>query len=187
MSTVPRDFCRGFRDCYTAILKGLVINPIVGGIMMGIPSYFLITIILGHSSFANYYPIGSVYLSPVYTLFGLTVIAWFLELISIKFHLPNLLGFCAFCHSAIGSWWLVNFVIIFLAGWYYLPLNMIFIALMSFLVPSLIWHITGDIIRAYKDKLVEEIATIHRELEAPRFVSQMDNTTVEVPSGIPKY
>ncbi len=158
----PRDLCKGFRECYKAVMKAVVLNPIVAGFCMGIPTYFLLSGLLFKDSILVFTP-ESQYLQnsvsgPYYTLLAFTILAWFIELLGIKFKMPNLLSLCAFCHAAIGSWWLVNFVIIFFAGWSYIAFRLMWVVLMGLLTPSVIWHITGDIIRAYKKKLIDEIA-----------------------------
>lgn len=166
----PRDLCRGFRECYAAVLKAVVASPIVAGFAMGIPVYFLLSALLWQGSIIQFMP-EFVYVqnnasAPFYTILGFTIFAWLLELIGMKWTLPNLLGICAFCHSAIGSWWLVNFIILFFAGWSYVPLRLMTILLLSVITPAIIWHITGDILRAYKRKLIDEIASHHRGLAA---------------------
>ena len=57
------------------------------------------------------------------------------------------------------SWWLVNFAIIFMGGWSYIPPRIMILILMGIIIPGIIWHLTADIIRAYKHKLIEEIAS----------------------------
>ena len=73
--------------------------------------------------------------------------------------MPNVLGIMAFGHSAIGSWWLVNFAIIFIGGWSYIPAGIMMLILMGIIIPGILWHLTADIIRAYKHKLIDEIAS----------------------------
>ena len=170
MPSAPRDLCRGFRECYTAVLKAVVMNPIVAGVAMGIPVYFLLSALLWQGSIVQFMP-EFIYVqqnasAPFYTVLGFTTFAWILELVAIKMMLPNILGICAFCHSAIGSWWLVNLVVLFFVGWAYVPLRLMFILLLSVMSPAIIWHITGDIMRAYKRKLIDEIAAHHTGLAA---------------------
>jgi hypothetical protein len=159
----PRDLCRGFRECYNAILKAVVANPHVAGFCMGIPTYFLLSALLFQGTMLSFVP-EAVYFqtnlsAPYYTILALNIVAWILELIAVHKMLPNLLGICAFCHTAFGSWWFVNFVILFLAGWYYIPFRVMFAVLLSILSPAIIWHITGDVLRAYKKKLIDEIVS----------------------------
>ena len=161
-SNPPRDLCRGFRECYNAVLNAVVANPVVAGLFMGIPTYFLLTALSMQGTIITFYP-ESIYIqntvnSPFFTLLGFSVGAWLLELASIRWKLPNLMNICAFGHSAVGSWWLVNLTIIFFAGWQYIPFRLMFIVLLGFMAPAIIWHITGDVIRAYTQKLVYEIA-----------------------------
>ena len=129
---------------------------------MGIPTYFLITSMLFHGTIITYSPeyisIASNASAPFYILLAFTAFAWIIELIGIYTKSPTLLGLFAFGHAAVGSWWLVNFAIIFIGGWSYIPLRIMFILLLSILTPAVVWHITGDIIRAHKNKFIEEIA-----------------------------
>ena len=138
-------------------MVAIVKSPVIAGAMMGIPVYFLLFCLAGYNTrlytYIQYVPSTG----PFYTLLAITVAGWCIELVGIKMMLPNLLHMCAFGHAAIGSWWLVNFVILFFAGWQYLPHDIMFIALIGFLVPSVIWHVTGDIVRAYTRKLIAEI------------------------------
>jgi hypothetical protein len=51
----------------------------------------------------------------------------------------------------------VNFVLFLFAGWRYIPVDLMFKLLTLLLTPSIVWHITGDIIRALKKKQIAEI------------------------------
>lgn len=137
---------------------------------MGIPTYYLISGLLfdGSTFFfhAEYTFVKNTITAPYYTLLSLTILAWIIELAGIRWNLPNLLGICAFCHAAVGSWWLVNFVIIGLAGWSYIPMRMMAIVLLAIMIPAVIWHITGDIIRAYMKNVLEEIERTSHGLAA---------------------
>lgn len=168
MPSQPRDLCKGFRECYNAVLNAIVMNRIVAGICMGLPTYFLLSAILFQRSVITFLP-ERVYIEnsvsgPFYTLLSFTILAWILELIGIKWVLPNLLNICAFCHAAVGSWWLVNLIIVFFAGWSYIPFTLMFTVLFALATPSIIWHITGDIIRAYKRKIINTIANHNQAL-----------------------
>jgi hypothetical protein len=161
MARTPRDLCKGCRECYNGILQAVVKNPIVASIMMGIPSYFMLSCLLFDGItiiYPEFYAMRSNIVAPFYTLLGFTIAAWIMEMIAIKWMMPNLLSMCAFGHSAVGSWWLVNFGILIFAGWSYLPVRMVFIFMISILTPAIIWHITGDIVREYKKKLIEQIS-----------------------------
>ena len=129
---------------------------------MGMPTYFLLFVLAFQGTAISFIPeyvyIQSNATSAFYALFGLTFFAWILELVAMKMVLPNLLSVCAFSHSAVGSWWLVNFCIVAFAGWSYVPIRVMFLLLLSVLIPAVIWHITGDILREYKQKLLDEIA-----------------------------
>jgi hypothetical protein len=189
MSRIPKDYCKGCRECYGGILQAVVKNPIIAGIMMGIPSYFLITALLFDGSTIIYpelYAIKSNVTAPFYTLMGFTILAWIVELIGIKMMLPNLLNLCAFGHSAVGSWWLVNFGILLFAGWSYLPVRMMFIFMLSILTPAIVWHITADIIRKYKEKLIEEINLESQALASQEIAFSQDIETRQG-TGTPKY
>jgi hypothetical protein len=161
-SSTPRDLCKGVRECYTAILRAVVMNSWIAGACMGLPTYFLLAGISFQSSLITLYPGYSHVVTsasgPFYTVFTFTVLAWLVELAGIRWKLPNLLHMCAFGHAAVGSWWLVNLVILFFAGWYYIAFGMMWKLLSALIAPAVIWHITGDIIRAYKQKLLDEIA-----------------------------
>lgn len=158
--THPRDICSGCRGCYSAILKTVVKSPIIAGICMGIPTYFLLFGFLWSGYITPLYMYGNI-VGPYYTIVGFTVLAWCIELASIYWVLPNLMAVCAFCHSAIGSWWLVNFFITLFIAWKYIPLNLIFIVFCGILTPAVLWHITGDILHAYTEKLIADIERIH--------------------------
>jgi hypothetical protein len=163
----PRDLCKGVRECYNAILRAIVVNPIIAGACMGIPTYFLLSAIAFQDSvlvFASSMAVRSTVSGPFFTLLTFTILAWIVELVGIRWKLPNLLNICAFGHAAVGSWWLVNLVILSFAGWYYVPFRLMLGLLSALIAPSMIWHITGDIIRAYKQKLIEEIANYNQTL-----------------------
>ena len=160
MSRNPRDLCKGCRECYNGILHSVVKNPIIAAIMMGIPSYFMIfcTLFDGVTvMYPEFYAMKSNIVAPFYTLLGFTISAWIIEMIAMKFMMPSVLSMCAFGHSAVGSWWLVNLGILVFAGWSYLPVRMVFVFMFSILVPAIVWHITADIVREYKRKLIEQI------------------------------
>lgn len=184
----PKDNCKGCRDCYNGILTVLIKSPIIAGIMMGIPSYFLLSCILFDGTtflYPELYSIKSTITGPFYTLTGFTILSWLVELVGIKMMLPNLLILCAFGHSAVGSWWLVNFVILLFAGWSYLPVRFMFIYMITILIPAIIWHITADIIRKYKEKLIEQI---NRETQALSqqeiaFSTEVDVNTTPISSS----
>lgn len=166
---MPRDLCKGVRGCYKAILKTLVIHPILAAIFMGLPTYFLgvIAIIKAFAIFQPEFMLiqAAATTTPFYTLLGFTAVAWAIEIASIHLVLPNVLHICGFCHSAIGSWWLVNFCIIFLVGWTYIPSNYMFAVLVASFVPAIIWHITADIIHAYRVKMIESLSSLAQPLE----------------------
>jgi hypothetical protein len=185
MPRTPKDYCKGCRECYTGILQAVVKNPVIAGIMMGIPSYFLLSCLLFDGSTIIYpelYAMKSTITAPFYTLMAFTIAAWLVELIGIKMMLPNLLNLCAFGHSAVGSWWLVNFGILLFAGWSYLPVRMMFIFMLTILTPAVVWHITADIIRNYKEKLIEQIHFQSQALAAQEIAFSPD-----IESGAPKY
>lgn len=145
-------------------MGAIVQSPVIAGVLMGLPVYFMLLCIAAFHSNLYVYVNYTTSTGPIYTLFAFTLVGWIIELIGIRWTLPNLLHICAFSHAAIGSWWLVNFVILFFAGWSYLPANLMTIALIGLLAPSGIWHVTGDIIRAYKKKLIAQIENHHRAL-----------------------
>jgi len=179
MARTPKDYCKGCRECYGGILQAVVKNPIIAGIMMGIPSYFLLSAVLFDGTMIIYpelYAIKSNITAPFYTLMGFTIVAWLIELIGIKMMLPNLLNLCAFGHSAVGSWWLVNLGILMFAGWSYLPVKMVFLFMLSILTPAIIWHIAGDIIREYKRKLIEQINLQSQALAQQEIAFSSDET-----------
>ena len=160
---MPRDICKGFRECYNAVMKAVVANAIITGVLMGIPSFYLVTGLLMHGTVITYSPeyisIANNASGPFFVLLGFTLLAWVIGCLAIKFMMPTALGIMAFGHSAIGSWWLVNFAIIFMGGWSYIPPRIMILILMGIIIPGIIWHLTADIIRAYKHKLIDEIAS----------------------------
>jgi hypothetical protein len=89
---------------------------------------------------------------------------------------------CAFGHSAVGSWWLVNLGILMFAGWSYLPVRMVFLFMISILTPAIVWHITADIIRKYKEKLIEQIQAHTQALAAQEVAF-----SPEIETGQPKF
>lgn len=129
---------------------------------MGIPTYYLCSSFLFKDAIfyfpAEYTGLQASLTSPFYVLLGFTAFAWALELVGIRWMMPALIAICAFCHAAVGSWWLVNLCILAIAGWSYIPFRLMFIVLLGFLTPAIVWHITGDILRAYKERLIEDIA-----------------------------
>ena len=188
MTRTPRDLCKGCRECYTGIITAVVKNPFVAGIMMGIPSYFMLASILFDSSiisfFPEYYAMKSNVSAPFYTLLTFTLVAWVLEMVAMKMMMPNLLSMCAFGHSSVGSWWLVNFGILIFAGWAYVPFRIMFVLMISVLTPAVVWHITGDIIRGYKQKMIDEIQMVSRSLAAQ--AEAFNASDPEVAMGRPK-
>jgi hypothetical protein len=179
MSRTPRDLCKGCRECYNGILQAVVKNPIVAAIMMGIPSYFMISCLLFDGiTIINpeYYAMKNTIVAPFYTLLGFTIAAWIVEIIAVHWMLPNVLSMCAFGHSAVGSWWLVNLGILMFAGWSYLPVKMVFLFMLSILTPAIIWHIAGDIIREYKRKLIEQINLQSQALAQQEIAFSSDET-----------
>jgi hypothetical protein len=164
----PQDNCEVCKDCYGTVLKGIVANRYVAGIFMGIPSYVALSGLNWMGSVFMYVSMNGGAMYSYYTLLGITLSFWLLELASIYYMLPNVLAFCAFCHNAVGSWWLVNFVIMMCIGWHYVPIYIIFYAFIGILSPAIIWHLTGDIIRAYKDKMLEDIAVLNASVSSPR-------------------
>lgn len=180
MSRTPRDLCKGCRECYAGILQAVVKNPIVAAIMMGIPSYFMISCLLFDGItiiYPEFYALKNTIAAPFYALLGFTITAWIMEMVAMKMVLPNLLSMCAFGHAAVGSWWLVNFGILIFAGWSYLPVKMVFMFMISILTPAIIWHITGDIIREYKRKIIEEINLRDQALSAQEIAFSGDSDT----------
>jgi len=164
----PQDNCEVCKECYGSVLKVIVANPYVAGIFMGIPSYVALSGLNWMGSIFTYVSMSGGAMYSYYTLLGITLGFWLLELASIYYMLPNVLAFCAFCHSAVGSWWLVNFVIMMCIGWHYVPIMLIFYAFIAILSPAIIWHLTGDIIRAYKDKMLEDIALMNATASSAR-------------------
>lgn len=152
-----RDLCKGIRRLYNAILKVIVSSPLLTGFLMGMPTYFLLTGTIAGFSVLSIIPLFSYVSAYVISLLAFTILSWILELWAIKKVLPNLLHFCAFFHSAIASWWFVNFFIFLFAGWKYIPMGAMWNVLMLLLTPSMIWYVTGDIIVAYKRKQLAEI------------------------------
>ena len=138
---MARDICKGFRECYNAVMKAVVSNAVITGVLMGIPSYYLITGLLMHGSVISYSPayvsIANNASGPFFTLLGFTLLAWVIGCVSIKLMMPNVLGIMAFGHSAIGSWWLVNFAIIFIGGWSYIPAGIMMLILMGIIIPGI--------------------------------------------------
>jgi hypothetical protein len=190
MPAAPRDICKGFRDCYASVLKAVVANDWVAGVCMGIPTYVLLFCLLWKDSVmffpAEYVGIQSSVSAPFYTLLAFTAFAWLLELIGIRWMMPALIGMCAFCHAAVGSWWLVNFCILGFAGWSYIPLRLMVVVLLGFLTPAIVWHITGDILRAYKERLIEDIALAHTALLASATAHEAAWSTADMEKGAQK-
>jgi hypothetical protein len=188
MTRTPRDLCKGCRECYTGIISAVVKNPFVAGIMMGIPSYFMLASLLFDGSivsfFPEYYSVRSNVSAPFYTLLTFTIVAWVLEMIAMKMMMPNLLSMCAFGHSSVGSWWLVNFGILMFAGWAYVPIRIMFVLMIGVLTPAVVWHITGDIIRGYKQKMIDEIQMVSRSLAMQ--AEAFNTSDPEIAMGRPK-
>jgi len=146
---------------------------------MGIPTYFILSGLSWMSSAFGmmYLNVTANVMSSYYAILGLTIVFWLLELASIYYTMPNVMAVCGFCHAAIGSWWLVNFFILLFVGWRYISLSSMFLSLIGVLTPAIIWHMTGDIIRAYKRKLIEEIAEANF---APRGLALASSAYVDV-------
>ena len=161
MRESPQDNCETCKSCYGNVLKNIIANPYVAGIFMGIPTYTLISGMNWVNSATLIISMTSAGMSSYFTVLGVTTTFWILELASIYYVMPNMLAFCAFCHSAIGSWWLVNFFIVMCIGWHYVPFSLIFYAFLGMLSPAILWHVTGDIIRGYKDKMLEDINLVN--------------------------
>jgi hypothetical protein len=181
----PKDLCKGCRECYSGVLQAVVRNPVIAAVMMGIPSYFMLSCLLFDGitvMYPEFYAFKSNITAPFYTLMGFTIAAWIVEIVGIKMMLPNLLSLCAFGHSAVGSWWLVNFGILIFAGWTYLPVRMMFVFMISVLTPAIVWHITADIIRKYKEKLIEQI-NLQTEALAQQEIAF---STSDIETGKPK-
>lgn len=168
------------------MMAAIVQSPIVAAIAMGLPVYFLVLTLIAYNSQMYIYINYNTSPTILYTIFAFTAAGWFIEIVGIRLAMPNLLHFCAFAHAAIGSWWLVNFIIIFFAGWSYIPANLMPVLLIGLLSPALIWHVTGDIIRAYKRKLVTQIESYNRALaQQGEAFTAVDMTNIHV-TGAPK-
>jgi hypothetical protein len=183
MPEIPQDNCEPCKECYGIVLKGIVANPYIAGVFMGIPSYVALSGLNWMGSVFSYVSMSGGAMYSYYTLLGITLGFWLLELASIYYMLPNVLAFCAFCHSAVGSWWLVNFVIMMCIGWHYVPIMLIFYAFIAILSPAIIWHLTGDIIRAYKDKMLEDIAVLNASASSRASASGAYNSFNDVEAG----
>jgi hypothetical protein len=185
MRRMPKDYCKGCRECYGAMLKAISQNPVVAAICMGIPTYFLLIVLMFQDTIiifpTEYYYLRNTASTPFFTLLGFTIFAWVIEIIGVRWMMPNLLSICAFWTSAIGSWWLINFFILIFAGWSYIPAKVLFTVLIGILVPSFLWHFTGDIIRDYKQKLLYEINLRSQALAAQDAAFHSDLET-----GMPK-
>lgn len=187
----PKDLCKGCRECYNGILQAVVRSPIIAGIMMGIPTYFMLSCLLFDGTtlmYPEFYALKNNVAAPFYTLMTFTIIVWIVELIGIKMMLPNLLSMFAFGHAAVGSWWLVNFGILIFAGWSYLPVRMMFIFMIGVLTPAVVWHITADIVRKYKEKLIEQINVQAQALanQEIAFSPDPEIATIQI-TGKPKH
>lgn len=164
----PRDLCKGCRECYSTILIATTKSGIISGICMGIPTYLFLFVLMfkdnvwGYSSGSMYYLIQSEATGPFFTLLGFTIFLWLLGLASIRFTLPNVLTISGFIHNAIGSWWLVNFCILFFGGWSYIPSKIMIPVLIGILLPGLLWLLTADIIRQYKRKQLADISLLQQ-------------------------
>ena len=172
-----KDFCYGCRKCYEATMNATAENKIVSCILMGIPTYYLALGWMFQDALLDYLGSSRQAQGPIIVVFLFTALAWLLEIASVRWNMPNLIGFCAFCHSAFGSWWLINFIIIFFAGWSYIPAKMMFPLLFSIMLPASLWHITGDILRASKRKIL-------RDIESSRVVASQ--YTINEEAGLPK-
>ena len=157
MLTHPQDNCSPCKSCYGSVLKGIVKSPIIAGLCMGIPTYVILSGLGWMGIVFNMISVNSGAMSSYYAILGFTIGFWILELVSMYHMMPNVMAFCGFCHSAVGSWWFVNFIILLFTGWRYVAVNTMILALLGVLTPAIIWHMTGDIIRAYKNKMIAQI------------------------------
>jgi hypothetical protein len=176
--TQTKDFCYGCRRCYESTMNATAENKVVACILMGIPTYYLALGWMFQDALLEFIGNSRTSSGPIIVVFVLNAIGWALEIASVKWNMPNLLGICAFAHSAFGSWWMINFIIIFFAGWSYIPVKMMFPLLFSIMLPAFLWHITGDILRASKRKILRDI----ERAAAPASHYQVENAG----PGLPK-
>lgn len=129
-------------------------QSILASAVMSIPSlYFLVCWLVKDALMFFGYTTRTIFIAA----WVFTFLAWILGVASIRLRLPNILGFSAYCHSAISSWGLINLFILLYIGRDYVTDRRLIPVITCLVFQPLIWHITSDVLCACKERILYEI------------------------------
>ena len=152
-----RDYCKGCRTSYNAILGLLSANTIVAIAITGIPNYILIALSASQWSYFAY----SIYSSATYTILGFLLAAWIIASASMIRVYPNLLSVSVFIYKCLAHWSLVSLLIMSFYGWKYMPTHIVG-SLLGTLFPLIIsLYICGDVFVSVRKRLFLQIEQAH--------------------------
>ena len=150
-----RDYCKGCRSTYNAILGLLSQNNVLATIIAGLPNYILIGLCASQWSYFAY----SIYSSATYTILAFLLLAWIISIISIFKVYPNLLTVSIFVYKCLAHWSIVSLLIMIFYGWKYVPMQIVG-SLLGTLFPLIIsLFLCGDVLVSVRRRLFTIIET----------------------------
>jgi hypothetical protein len=158
-----KDYCKGCRNTYYAILSALTANKIVSSISISSPLVCLIILII-HNNLVFSSLIMQQFEGAIYSIFTATIIAYIVALISIWKTMPNLISISKMIYSALGYWSLVSSLVLFVSAWKYIPSSYLHFISISILTPIVFWLFTVDLIYIWKKNTLDTIRKQEEQL-----------------------
>jgi hypothetical protein len=161
-----KDYCRGIRKTYSALLNLFASNNLIVGIIAGLPIYYIVgLIIIYHKTYE-----WSLFYGANYSCLSVLAFSWICALVCIWRMYPNGLTVSIFILKALGYWAFVSTCILLFYGAAQLPRT--FTAyLFASLAPQIgLLLFTADVLRALRSRFYAALETARTVATAPTVV-----------------
>jgi hypothetical protein len=168
-SKIPRDYCKGLRKTYTAVIRFLSTNTPLALLLSGLPATYLILFSAVYYSRNPYAPLSGAATSYCVCL----TLIWLLATVAVWKTAPNALTVAIYLNRAIGNWAAISFLLLISYGFSVIPVSYTSILFVTLAPLVLTLHLTADIQRTVRERL-------YAALEPPKL------SPPEQPTGAPK-
>lgn len=150
-----RDYCKGLRKTYTAVIEFFSKNTPVALLLSALPPCYLI---LFSTFYYSRYPTAPLTGAATSYCVSLTLI-WILAAISIWKTAPNALTIAIYLNRAIGNWAAISFLLLLSYGFSVIPVSYTYILFVTLAPLVLTLHLAADILCTVRRRLFTILET----------------------------
>jgi hypothetical protein len=174
-----RDYCKGVRATYNALLGFVASHNLLSIVFTGVPVYILIGV---SASQLSYFAV-SLYASATYTILGFLISAWLGAAVCLLRVYPNAMFMPIFIYNCIAHWSLIMMIIMSFYGWRYIPASVVGQLIGSFAPLILMLFFGADVMIQGRRRLFTALNSSAAAATTTEFATPSDAPPGDAPPG----